>query len=178
MDNKFVDNIADAFNSNLPHAETMDDYLNKILPQIRPNSEDLREENYYIGKHWIEFRDEDDFHEVVMHVFNPDGEYIRVVDGEYATGDWRFLGNKFVIDSREVFELAFLDGDFFILKKHGNPNAMNRKYFVMIKEAVAKRVEWREALELLFNKYQNNNNFYVTISVIILLIIAIIVALS
>ena len=55
---------------------------------------------------------------------------------------------------------------------------MDRKYFVLVKESVARKVEWREALELLFNKYKNNNSFYITVAVIILLIVAIFMALS
>ena len=182
MDNKIVDNIADAFNSDLPPADSMDEYLDKIIPQVRSNSEDLREEQFYVGKHWIEFRDADDFHQVTMHIFNPDGEYIRSVDGNYQIGEWRYLENKLIFGFQgiqgEIYELAFLDGEFFILKKHGNPKAMKRRYFVLVKEKLARRVEWREALEMLFNKYKNSNSFYITVAVIILLIIAIFVALS
>ncbi|MCB0650363.1 MAG: hypothetical protein KDC85_03740 [Saprospiraceae bacterium] len=182
MDNKIVDNIADAFNSDLPPADTMDEYLDKIIPQIRHHSEDLREEKFYVEKHWIEFRDDDDFHEITMHIFNPEGEYLRSIDGDYHAGEWRYLSNKLIFGFKEsegeIYELAFLDGDFFILKKHGNPKAMERRYFVLVKEAVARKVEWRQALELLFNKYKNNNSFYITVAVIILLIIAIIFALS
>ncbi|KAA3621491.1 MAG: hypothetical protein DWQ02_27620 [Bacteroidetes bacterium] len=182
MDNKIVDNIADAFNSELPPAESMDEYLDKIIPQIRSNSEDLREEEYYVGKHWIEFRDADDFHEITMHIFNPEGEYIQSIDGNFKTGEWRFLENKLIFgfegSKGEIFELAFLDGEFFILKKHGNPKAMERRYFVLVKESVARKVEWREALEMMYNKYKNSSSFYITVAVIILLIVAIFVALS
>lgn len=177
MDNKFLDSIAKSFNTEMPAAETLDEYLDKVLGVVRPWSEDLKETSFYIGKHWIEVRDDEKFHSVVMHIFNEDGEYIRVVDGDLSSGEWRYLGNKLVFED-EVFELAFMDPEFFILTKHGNPRKFGRKYYVYVAERLAKKFTWRELVELLFNKYRDNNNFYLTISVIIILIIAIIFLLS
>ncbi len=180
MDNKFLDKIADSFNTELPPAESMDEYLDKIIPVIRRWSEDLREENFYVGNHWIEMRDDESFHEMVFHIFNEEQEYINSIDGEVSISEWRYMGNKLMIggDEGEIYELAFMDQDFFILKKLSNPKALSRRYFVLVKESIARKLEWREALELLFNKYKNNNSFYWTMAVIVLLIIAIIIVLS
>ncbi|GJM34306.1 MAG: hypothetical protein DHS20C18_33070 [Saprospiraceae bacterium] len=180
MENKLLDKIANSFNTDLPEADSMDEYLDKIIPVVRRWSEDLREENFYVGNHWIELRDDDSFHELVLHIFNPEQEYIKSVNGKMINGEWRHLGNKLLIthDEGEVYELAFMDPEFFILKKHSNPNVMDRRYFVLVKESIARKLEWREALELLFNKYKNNNSFYLTLAVIVLLIIAIIMVLS
>ena len=177
MDNKFLDSIAKSFNTELPAAESLDEYLDKVLKVVRPWSEDLKETSFYIGKHWIEVRDDERFHSVVMHIFNDDGEYIRVVDGDLSSGEWRYLGNKLVFED-EVFELAFMDPEFFILTKHGNAKKRGRRYYVFVAERLANRFTWRELVELLFNKYRDNNNFYLTISLVIILVIAIIFLLS
>ncbi|MCI5080994.1 MAG: hypothetical protein MRY78_04850, partial [Saprospiraceae bacterium] len=67
----------------------------------------------------------------------------------------------------------------FILKKHGEQKRFGkRKYFVMVYEPIGSRLEWRDAMELLFNKYRNNNNWLAIIMVIVLLLIAIVFALS
>ena len=79
----------------------------------------------------------------------------------------------------ELFDLAFLDGQFFVLIKHGDQQRFGqRKYFVMAYEAVGKHLEWHDAMLYLFNKYRNNNSFYIMVAVIILLIVAIILVLS
>ncbi len=184
MENKFLDKIADTFNTELPPAESMDEYLDKIIPVIRQWSEDLREENFYVGNHWIEIRDDESFHELVLHIFNAENEYLKSVDGALTVRTWRHQANKLFIgmdedqEEGEVYELAFMDPEFFILKKHSNPKSLERRYFVLVKESIARKLEWREALELLFNKYKNNNSFYWTMAVIVLLIIAIFLALK
>lgn len=182
MDNKIVDDIANTFNRDLPSEETMDQYLAKIIPQIRNHSEDLREEKFYVGKSWIEIRDQDDFHEKVLHIFNPEGEYLISVDGNYVCGSWRPLGSKLILGLKdcegEIFELAFMDSQFLILKKHANPKTLERKYFVMLIEPLARKLEWKEAMDYLFSKYQDSNSSYVIILVIIVLIVLIFMVLS
>lgn len=189
MENKLIDRIANTFNVELPQAESMDEFLDLLLPKIRHLGEDLREEKFYVGRHWIEIRDDEDFHELVLHVFNPEEEYILSTDGEVWFGKWRYLGNKLIFGkldpdeddpTGEAFELAFMDPEFMILKKLSNPLKLllNRKYFVLVAEPLARRMEWRELMELLFNKYRNNSSFYITVVLIVLLIVAIIMALS
>ncbi len=160
----------------------MDDLLNKVIPVVRQHSEDLWEEEYYLRKHWIEVRDDEEFHRIVMHIFNPDGEYLCSTDGDIECGEWRHLGNKLLFGPSncdgEVFELAFLDEDFFILMKHGNYRKFSQRYRVFVREPLAKRMEWNESIEYLFDKYRNTNGFFMTIVVLLLLIIVVVLLLS
>ena len=118
----------------------------------------------------------------MLHIFNPDGEYLCSTDGDIECGEWRDLGaNKLLFGpsncDAEVFNLAFLDDDFFILKKHGNERKFSHAYRVFIREPLA-RMEWNEAIEYLFDKYRNSNGFFITIVVILLLIIVVFLLLS
>jgi hypothetical protein len=184
LENKLLDKVARTLNVELPYAETMDGYIDQIIGYIRPLGEDLREEHFYLEKPWLEIRDDVNFHRTILHFFNPGGEYLRSVDGDVSGGSWRYLegANKFLIEhggGAELFDLAYLDRDFFILDKHGDQERRgHRKYTVMIWEPVGKRLEWRDAMELLFNKYRNNNSYYITIALIILVLVAIMLVLS
>lgn len=185
MENKFLEKIAKPFNPEIPFAETMDGYLDQLIPIVRSWGEDLWEEKFYVDKPWLEVRDDEHFHHAVLHFFNEGGEYLKSVDGDVTAGSWRYMpnSNKLIIESgmgdAELFDLAFMDAQFFVLQKHGNQERLGeRKYFVMVFEPIARRLEWRDAMLFLFNKYRNNNSFYITVAVIILLIIAIIFTLS
>lgn len=167
----------------MPKADTLDGYLDKLLPIVKPWSEDLREEKFYVGRPWLEKRDEDVFHKAVLHFFNAEEEYLRSEDGDVQKGSWRYIrgGNKFLItdenDDAQLYDLAFLDGQFFILKKHGDQARLgNRKYFVMVTEGLG-RMEWRDLMEVLFRKSQSNVSFYVLIAVAILFALGILVLL-
>ncbi len=177
-----LDKVAKPFNVELPESEGLDDLLNKVLPAIRQHSEDFREVEYYLGKNWIEIRDDEDYHEVVLHLFEPEGEYICSTDGNIECGEWRHLNGKFVFGpsscDAEVFDLAFLDDDFFILQKHGNYRKFPRRYRVFLREPLAKRLVWNEAIEYLFDKYRNSSGFMITVVVLLVLIIALVLLLS
>jgi hypothetical protein len=180
LENKFLDKITTSLSDEFPVAETLDRYLDAIIPKIRSWGEDLYEEHFYLGKPWMEMRDDENFHTAVLHFFNEGGEYLKSVDGDISSGSWRYMegSNKFLIGEGgrdgELYDLAFLDGQFFILSKHGDQERMGqRKYFVMVIEPVAKSLEWRHAMEMLFNKYRNNNSFFMIIMLIILVIVAI-----
>ena len=181
LENKLLDNLSRSFEVDLPQASDMDTYLDKILPIVRPLSEDLRETKFYLNKGWLEFRDDEKWHDTVLHFFNKDGEYLISNNGNLSGGNWRFMrpSNKFILNNSELFELAFLDEQFFILRKHGDQKRLGkRKYFVLIHEPIGKRLEWRDAMELLFNKYRNNNNWLIIILIIVLLLIGIVFLLS
>lgn len=158
----------------------MDDYLDQLLPSIRAIGEDLREEHFYLNKAWLEFRDDEKFHDAVLHFFHDGGEYLKSVNGDVSKGNWRYLesSNKLMIE-KELFDLAYLDPEFFILTKHGDQKRLNRrKYFVMVFEPVGKRLEWREVIEKLYNKFRGSNNFYYFLAVMIVLIVILLVVLS
>ncbi len=184
MENKYLDKIADAFNVDSPEASNMDAYLDILIPIVRQYSEDLREERFYLDKAWLEIRDDVGFHKDILHFFHEDQEYLRSVNGDVDSGSWRFLerSNKFIIDingNTELYDLAFLDDHFFILDKHGDQQKLGKdKYFVMVHERVGKNLEWREAMEYLFNKYKNTSNFFIIVALVVLLTVAIFMILS
>jgi hypothetical protein len=156
----------------------MDQYLDEqILPRIRQHSEDLREDKFFLNTPWLEFRDDENFHEAILHFFHEDGEYLRCVDGNCKSGKWRYLDgvNKMLIDfekTSQLYDLAFLDNDFFILDKHGDQTRLKeRKYYVMVNEKVGKKLEWRDVMELLYNRYQNSLTFFLTLIFIVVAIL-------
>ena len=191
MEVPFIDKISRTFNLELPPAETMDEYLDNILPKIRPWSEDIYEfeEKGYFRRRWLEIRDTDHSHEALLHLFREGKEYLYSIDGDILfRGKWEALNdtNGFIIDKlvnnsiaqSELYDLAFLNNDFFILKKHGDQvRKGNKKYFVMAREGVARNLEWRDVMELLFNTYRSNPNFMLII-ILFLIIVAIFVFFS
>jgi len=183
LEGKLLDRLGQSFKVEMPNADTLDRYLDQLLPIVRPWSEDLREEKFYLHRPWMEKKDDDRFHKTVLHFFNPDGEYLKSVDGDVSAGTWRYLAgaNKFLIAEEgsdgELYDLAFLDGQFFILKKHGDQARIgNRKYFVMVIEGFG-RYEWRDLMEILFRKSQSNISFYILIAIAILFALGILVML-
>lgn len=185
MEIKLFDKVMQPIRTTLPDANSIDEYLeDKILPKVRPWSEDLREEKFYLNKSWLEFRDDVDFHKAVLHFFNTDGEYLKSEDGEISCGKWRYLrdSNKFLIMEKdcegELFDLAFLDDDFFILKKHGDHRKHGKRaFFLMLHEPLGKRTTWREAMELLYDKAGRSVGFYFLLFIAFLLIVGIVLML-
>ena len=191
MDNP-LDNIEETFEINLPERDTLDSYLDTILPDIRPLGEGLRETAFYVapgGKPWLEIRDDPGFQEVVLHFFNDGGEYLVSVDGNVSKGKWRLLDgtNKMIIEQggsergpgkSELFELAFLNARFFILRKHGNPQRQGRKYFFMGFEPVVRRLKWKDCVDLLYNEYRSQWGAFQYVLIIAIIIVAIVALFS
>ncbi len=177
MESKLLDRAGQLFRTEMPTADSLDGYLNEILPKARSWSEDLVEEKFYINRPWLEIRDDDSFHEMVLHFFNDEGEYIRSEDGDLTMGTWRYQNNKLMIilgDEGELFDLAFLDGQFFVLKKNGK-----NTYFFMVIEPVGRPLKdrWRDAVEMLFKRSQSNISFYILIAIAVVLAMAILLVL-
>lgn len=180
-----TEELGRTFELEMPFAANQQEYLDTIIPMVRHWSEDLEEMENYENYPWLEVSDEDDFHKTILHFFNSGGEYLRSTEGNVKGGSWRYLeeANKLMLEYRgktELYELAFLvDKRFFILQKHGNPEKFNqRKYLMMIFEPVGRGLEWRDAMELLFNTYRSRNTWFRYALYIILLVIALFVALS
>ncbi len=183
MDNPLAEQYRRMFNVELPPNDTMDDYLDAILSKIRPMSEDLREEEFWLNKRWKEIRDDLTFHEAVLHIFREDGQYLISVDGNISIGEWGNLEHPNTLVLRhgkrhELYDMAFLNDNFLILKKHGDQRRKGHtKYFVMGNESTIRNLEWRDCMELMFNIYRNNSRWtsYLTFA---LILIALIVILS
>ncbi|MEL7021246.1 MAG: hypothetical protein AAGK47_06555 [Bacteroidota bacterium] len=187
MENKYIDEVVRSFELDMPNPNdtSMDGYLREvILPRVRQWSEDLREEGNYIDKPWMEIRDDVGFNDTVLHFFQPGGNYMCVTNGNISGGRWEYMesANKFIFQggkSNAMYDLAYLDDNFFILKKHGDQRRLGQpEYWVMGWEPVVKRLDWRDAMELMYNQYRENNNSYVTLGVFILVLIAIIILFS
>ncbi len=182
MENKITDNINRSFELPLPDGATMDEQLDKIIPKIKPWGEDLYEQEFYLETRWIEVRDDDQFHESVLHIFRPENEYLISIDGNITQGIWKILtkSNTFIIDktvegaviTSELYDLAFLNKDFFILRKHGDQiRKGGKKYFVLAREQAVRGLEWREVMDLLYNQYRNNSNFIVVLVILIAMVL-------
>jgi hypothetical protein len=174
---KFLEAISNTFQTPLPEANDLDKYLEEMLLHLENYSENLDEEDLYLEHPWLEFRDDDYFHESILHFFNPEEEYLNSVNGEVSFGYWRKMNQakKLLIENGEgkLYELAFLDANFFILKKHGDNSPLGKsKYLFLVKEEVSKKLEWRDAIELLHRSYRNGNG---NLSYVIFIILAILV---
>lgn len=195
MENKLFDWIADYFNTPFPEAETLAESIDRIIPEIRAHSEDLREEHFYTNKPWMEVRDDENFHELVIHFFNPalnpkpaeeDGdedfterEYLRTTDGDVWRGKWRYVHNKILIgdedyEETKAYELVFMDNEFMILRLLANPKRFlteeKNKYFVLALEPLGRRMEWYDLMRYLFEKHQSNTLVYYIIAIFIAII--------
>lgn len=182
MENKLTENITRTFELPLPDAATMDQQLDQIIPKVRPWGEDLYEQQYYLDTRWLEIRDDDEFHESVLHIFRDEGEYLISIDGNITPGVWKILSksNTFIIEkvvgeaviTSELYDLAFLNKDFFILRKHGDQKRKGgQKYFVLAREKAVRGLEWRDVMELLYNQYRNNSTYIVALIGLVILVL-------
>ncbi len=157
--------ISKVFSPSLPpNLGTFDEHLDFIIPKVAPYGEDLRETGFWLSKRWREVRDDEAFHEVFLHIFNPGGEYMMVVDGNIFKGAWKQLhdSNSLIIEisgRSELFELRYLNNDFLILSKHGDQARKGlRRYFMMAREgAVRGDMDWRNMMEGMFNIWRENS---------------------
>ncbi|MEM1327602.1 MAG: hypothetical protein AAGI23_16695 [Bacteroidota bacterium] len=172
----------------LPYRDSLEDYIDMIVPQIRPFGEDLREDEYYLDTAWLEITDKEDATDTVIHFFREGREHMRSVNGNIGRGSWEFMedaGNYFILDytrQQELYTLAFLNSDFFILKKHGNQSGFNKKkYLVLGREAAMYNREtggyytWREYAEALSNVYEQDNRMLVFMMVAIVILVFLVV---
>ena len=156
----------------LPTFETLNEYINHILPDIRPWSEDLYEQENYMNKPWREFKDDESFRDTVVHFFKEGREFMTSVNGDIDRGSWELMEetNQMILGrarNTELYDMVFLNSDFFILKKHGT-----NKYFVLGSERTTKSLSWREYAEALSQVYESNNSMVTVIVVILLMVVA------
>lgn len=169
----FIKNIFGSINPPLPQFKTLDEGIDYVLDYVGIYSEELSDSNLFIGTRWTEIRDNVHFHEALIHVFKSEGAYHRILDGDISTGSWALdLGGLTLkFGGHELYELVFLNEDFFILKKHGKRSGKQQQgYLVFVKESIAKRREWTEILESLYKLYQTDGNYLLIIFLVVALI--------
>ena len=182
MQNKLLKKALSTVSTELSHRDTMDDYLDDLLPEMKPWSEDLLETEFYLKKPFLEIRDVDDFHETILHIFNPDDEYLYSIDGNVTKGKWKILEktNKLMIEKKqgdkvvitELYDLSFLNNHFLILKKHGDQTRLGqKKYLALGFEPLVKKLEWRDFVELLHEDFLGQNKFVKALMALIVLLI-------
>ena len=141
IDNPLLEKFTRTFSLELPPATSIDQYLDLILPEMKAHSEDLRERDTYIDTRWLEISDKDDFHEKILHIFRDENEYLYSLDGNITTGVWNVLPkNTLIIDQMEgeeklkseLYDLAFLNKDFFVLKKHGDQQRIGKPKYKLL----------------------------------------------
>ncbi|MEM9888966.1 MAG: hypothetical protein AAF849_23940 [Bacteroidota bacterium] len=160
----------------LPQFDSLSQYIEYIVPSIRPFGEDLYETENYVGASWLEFSDDETdeaYKKTVVHYFNEGREYMRSVNGDITRGSWELKEgeNRIVLDTRqrgtELYDLTFLHPYFFILRKHGT-----REYFVLGREQKTRSLTWREYAEALDQVYENNNTVLIIVTVLVFMIVA------
>lgn len=164
----------------VPTADTLEGNFEAIFKYIKGENQGL-DSKAYEDVRYVEMRDDDDYHEAVLHIFKPSGEYIIILNGNISRGKWYLLNGGFVINyggREEFYQLILLNSVLFVLKKHGSPPpGAKRKYLMFGKEAVVVGKEWRDIMNALFNPYRTNYDFsgglFWLILVIVLLLLMI-----
>lgn len=177
MNDRLLDKIADPFNVRLPEYQSIEEMIDEILPAVKQYSEgNLEDEEAPMYKiNWVKMSDEPGYNTISLHEFNAgSGEIVIANDGAMTSSFFRVLTAKRVVigDSMYrnsfMYDLAFMDNDFLIFKRHGNPaNIRNKKYLLYCSEPVGTRLTWDEALEKLVEKYRDNQMPWMLILIIV-----------
>lgn len=178
----FLNNLLSSSNDDLPEFDNLAQGIGFLMRYLRPYSEGLSDYEYYLNRRWMEVRDEIDFQEAVLHVFKEQGEYWHIIDGDVAGGSWEHDLRGIILQfagQHELFELVFLNENFFILKKHGNHDSKGYKspYLFLASEGLARNAEWPELLAVLYDYYKDNSS-YKSIVVAVLIVVIIVALLS
>ncbi|MBT8220787.1 MAG: hypothetical protein KJP00_13240 [Bacteroidia bacterium] len=148
--------------------------LGRILAEIRPWSEDLYESEYYFEKRWLEVRNSNEA--IILHIFRSDGEYLESTNGNILTGKWSILenSNTMILEcptisgkaEKTLYDLSFLNKDFFILKKHGT----HKSFLVLGRDQLVSGMNLEEVIDLISAQYSNNKSWIKVLFVIVLVV--------
>lgn len=165
----------------------MEQTLDDILKVIRPNSNAIGEEDYFVDRPMLEMTDSLADTDTKLWIFRGGGgggSILKTMNEKVDQGSWNVVeGTQKVIISagmgQVMYTLAFLDADFIIFQRYGTSRTTNvPKYLVLANERIAARMEWNEALEMLYAKYRNTNRSFVTVALAVLLIIILFIVFS
>jgi hypothetical protein len=184
MDDRLLDKIAEPFNLQLPEYATLEEMIDGILPAVaRFGEADLAEENsplYTVN--WVRMSDRPGATAVELYVFQgyERGEIRVVTDGvvdaqayEVEEGGRRIIIGQSIMRDSYLYELAFIDEDFLILRRHGNAANMKHRYLFFCREAIGTRLTWNEALERLVDKYRNSQFPLLAVGLLVAAVIAV-----
>lgn len=171
-------NLFSSSNDDLPEFDDLEEGIVFLMRYLRPYSEGLSDYDFYLNRRWREVRDDINFQEAVLHVFKEQGEYLHIIDGDVAGGNWEHDLRGIILQfagEHELFELVFLNENFFILKKHGNHDSKGYKspYLFLASENLARRAEWPELLAIMYEYYKDNSNYKAIVFGVLILIIVI-----
>lgn len=202
--------------TNLPHLETIDQYIEFIIPRIGYASQGIGNEKNFTNIRWLEISAQDEDTTAILHIFSPELKpdniksekdlsgslYFYCENGNVTRGVWARIADtstlilKYKTSSQNVyqlFDLVFLNQDFFIIKKQHNPDEplVGSKYVFLAREPYIKRSDyavpwndakdydyvlpWRDVIELLYNIYRLNSTYLLTI--VIMIVVVVIIAL-
>lgn len=166
----FMSLLYDLLGYGLPDFETIDEYLDFLYPHIRYFGEDLAEMDFYLEKQWKEVQENSN--DIVVRIFKPSltpqelgtsvsvsgSNYMRIVNGAVSEGVWGIIetSNTLLIHfggKYELFDLVFLDSNFFIFKKHRNQHTPieGQKYILLVKEGG----DIKGLMEALYDNYRD-----------------------
>ena len=162
---------------------SLDEYMEYLIPKIRYFGEDLSEEHFYRRQRWLQLQDNSS--DVILHMFEPvlepakfgGGTYYIIKNGDVKQSTWAYMkGNKMILGGNQLYDLGFLNPYVFVLRKHGDNLPLNQNKFIVlvgesstrgiILKALGTRQVNKETLaELLYHYYAFNN--FVTAFIII-----------
>ena len=183
MEDRLLDKIAEPFNLQLPEYATLEAMIDGVLPAVAQFSEAdlLAEDSPLYTVSWVKMSDRPGATEVELYNFQGymQGEIRVVVDGKVdarayeveESGNRIIIGQSVMRDSF-LYELAFLDADFLILRRHGNAANIPERYLFFCREAIGTRLTWNEALERLVDKYRNSQFPLLAVGLVVAALIA------
>lgn len=179
MEDRLLDKIAEPFNLQLPEYDSMEQMIDNVLPVVRkfsePSFEDEDASLYRVE--WVKMSDRPGDTVVSLYRFQEGGEIRIANDGVMEAKAFEAEGKRIIIGdsiyrNSLLYELAFMDNDFLILKRHGNEANMTNKYLFYCRESIGTRLTWNEALEKMVDKYRNSQFPLIFVAIIVTILIA------
>ena len=170
---------------------SLDNSIDAVLEEIKHNSEDFHEREFFCSKWYVEIQHNIEGWEKRSHFFAADGNYIVVEEGRSYTGRWfqpDNLYNRIVVEWNkggmnitDVYDSAFIgEKNCMVLTKHGSPVRRGEmKYICLLSERIwDKDLAWYDYLEILRQEGMSNNLLTIFISVFLFIALITIIVLS
>lgn len=167
--------IAQILKVELEEVETLDEYIDQILPKINYLTDNFHDTTIYTNQNWLDVNEKYPLVGNTLRIFNFSDsnenvseqlntlphKYTHSFNGNVSYGQWSILRSKSIVlehdVSKELYELCFLNTSFMILKKHGLKKTANQsQYLMLIDENIGYGKNWKFCIEQLFNIYKYN----------------------